>query len=223
MVGQKLHAGTTIASTMILARLAGIRIFGTGGLGGVHRGGESSMDVSADLTELGRTRVAVVSAGCKGFLDIPRTLEYLETQGVPVATFTDGRPGTKVDFPAFWVRESGSPSPLAIHDERAAAAVILAQERLGLETGLLFANPIPEDAALPRAEMEAIIERALTESREQGIKGAASTPFVLTRIRELTRDRSTVANLALVRSNVARAAKIAVELSGMLSSGEGVE
>src|SRR6187549_804737 len=100
-----MHGGTTIAGTMVLARLAGIRVFGTGGLGGVHRGGQDTMDISADLTELGRTRVAVVSSGCKGFLDIPRTLEFLETQGAVVATFADGRPG-KVDFPAFWARDS---------------------------------------------------------------------------------------------------------------------
>lgn len=105
-----MHGGTTISGTMVLARAAGIRVFGTGGLGGVHRGGEDSMDVSADLTELGRTRVAVVSSGCKGFLDIARTLEYLETQGVLVATFADGRTGD-VDFPAFWARESGIKSP----------------------------------------------------------------------------------------------------------------
>ena len=108
---------------MLLANLAGIKVFATGGLGGVHRGGENSLDISADLTELGRTPVAVISSGCKSFLDIPRTLEYLETQGVGVATFADGRKG-QIDFPAFWTRESGVRSPIVIHDEREAAAII---------------------------------------------------------------------------------------------------
>jgi len=120
---RKINGGTTIAGTMILARLAGIKVFTTGGLGGVHRGGENSMDVSADLTELGRTTIAVIAGGCKSFLDVPRTLEYLETQGVTVGTFSDGRDG-KVDFPAFWTRESGTPSPFTIRDEEEAAHII---------------------------------------------------------------------------------------------------
>jgi pseudouridine-5'-phosphate glycosidase/pseudouridine kinase len=213
-----LHGGTTIAGTMVLARLAGIRVFGTGGLGGVHRGGESSMDVSADLTELGRTRVAVVSSGCKGFLDIPRTLEFLETHGVMVATFADGRSveGAGLDFPAFWARKSGTRSPFVVRDEREAAAMILAQEQLGIETGLLFANPIPEEHAIPREDMEAAIETAVREAGEKGFTGSANTPYVLSRIRELTQGRSVPANKALVQANVARAAKIAVELAKMM-------
>jgi pseudouridine-5'-phosphate glycosidase/pseudouridine kinase len=213
------HGGTTICGTMVLARLAGIRVFGTGGLGGVHRGGESSMDVSADLTELGRTRVAVVSSGCKGFLDIPRTLEVLETQGVLVATFSDGtdEAGRKgVDFPAFWVRESGVPSPAVVRDEKEAAAIILAQERLGIESGLLFANPIPKRFAISREEMESAIQLAVAEAEEMGITGSANTPYILKRIKELTQGRSVSANKALVQSNVARAAKIAVELAKMM-------
>jgi pseudouridine-5'-phosphate glycosidase/pseudouridine kinase len=210
------NAGTTIAGTMVLARLAGIRVFGTGGLGGVHRGGERSMDVSADLTELGRTRVAVVSSGCKGFLDIPRTLEFLETQGVVVSTFADGREAEKVDFPAFWVRDSGVPSPFTVRDEREAAAIILAQERLGIESGLLFANPIPEKDEIPRKEMEAAIETAVREAGEKGFTGNTNTPYILRRIRELTQGGSVPANNALVRANVARAAKIAVELAKMM-------
>lgn len=121
--GRRLNGGTTIAGTMILAHTAGIKIFATGGLGGVHRGGENSLDISADLTELGRTPTAVISSGCKSFLDIPRTLEFLETQGVFVGTFSDGREGN-VDFPAFWTRESGLSSPLTIGDEKEAAAII---------------------------------------------------------------------------------------------------
>ncbi|GKT42015.1 pseudouridine-metabolizing bifunctional protein [Colletotrichum spaethianum] len=222
ITGKKVHGGTTIAGTMLLSRLAGIRIFGTGGLGGVHRGGENTMDVSADLTELGRTRVAVVSAGCKGFLDIPRTLEFLETHGAFVATFADGRTG-QVDFPAFWARDSGTKSPLVVQTEREAAAMILAQERLGIESGMLFANPIPEEYAIPRAEMDAVIETAVTEAMEKGFTGAANTPYVLGRIRKLTQERSTLANKALVRSNVARATSIAVELSKLLNGDAGSE
>lgn len=203
---------------MLLSRLAGIRVFGTGGLGGVHRGGENSLDVSADLTELGRTRVAVVSSGCKGFLDIPRTLEFLETHGAFVATFADGRTGN-VDFPAFWARESGTKSPAVVQTEREAAAMILAQESLGIESGMLFANPIPEEYGIPRAEMDAVIETAVTEAIEKGFTGAKNTPYVLGRIRQLTEERSTLANKALVRSNVARATKISVELSKLLNEG----
>ncbi|KAK4193328.1 Indigoidine synthase A like protein-domain-containing protein [Podospora australis] len=221
IVGQKLagnpiHGGTTISGTMVLARAAGIRVFGTGGLGGVHQGGENSMDVSADLTELGRTRVAVVSAGCKGFLDIPRTLEFLETQGVPVTTFADSRDQKQVEFPAFWARESGTKSPFTVYDEQEAAAMILAQERLGIETGLLFANPLPKEFEIPRSEMEEVIRTAVREANEQGFTGSANTPFILTRIKQLTQGRSVPANAALVKSNVARAAKIAGELAKML-------
>ncbi|KAK8095587.1 uncharacterized protein PG998_002216 [Apiospora kogelbergensis] len=209
MTGQRINGGTTIAGTTVLARLAGIRVFGTGGLGGVHRGGHDTMDISADLTELGRTRMAVISSGCKGFLDIPRTLEYLETQGVLVSTFADGRKGG-VDFPAFWARDSGTRSPSVVQTEEEAAAMILAQESLGIESGMLFANPIPEEASIPRQEMDAIIEQAVSESLTQGAHGSLNTPFILGRIRELSDGRSVPANVALVRSNVERAAKIAV-------------
>lgn len=201
---------------MVLARLAGIRVFGTGGLGGVHRGGHESFDISADLTELGRTRMAVISSGCKGFLDIPRTLEYLETQGVLVSTFADGRTGS-VDFPAFWARDSGVRSPATIHDEEQAAATILAQERLGIESGLLFANPIPEEFSIARNEMDAIIAQAIDESTQQGALGNENTPFILKRIRELTDGRSVLVNKVLVRANVERATKIAVALSQLVA------
>jgi len=216
MTGRKLNGGTTIAGTMILARLAGIRVFGTGGLGGVHRGGQNSLDISADLTELGRTRVAVVSSGCKGFLDIPRTLEFLETQGVHVSTFADGRRDNAVEFPAFWARESGSKSPSIVQNEKEAAAMILSQEMLGIESGLLFANPIPEDVAIPGPEMASAIELAVQEANDKGYAGSANTPYVLKRIRELTGGRSVLANKELVRANVARAAKVASELSTLL-------
>lgn len=215
--GVKRHGGTTIAGTMILARLAGIRVFGTGGLGGVHRGGESSMDISADLTELGRTRVAVVCSGCKGFLDIPRTLEYLETQGVVVSTFAAGRaPGAVVNFPAFWARDSGVKSPSLVRDPRDAAYRIYAQEKLGIESGLLLANPIPEEAAIPREVMEDAIDRAVRDAEREGYTGSNNTPFILQRIKEYTEGRSVEANLALVRSNVSTAARVAERLSAML-------
>lgn len=215
-MGHKIHGGTTIAGTMVLARLAGIRVFGTGGLGGVHRGGHVSFDISADLTELGRTRMGVIASGCKGFLDIPRTLEYLETQGVYVSTFADGRK-SNVDFPAFWARDSGIKSPSVVETEEQAAAMILAQEKLNIESGLLFANPIPEKFAIPRSEMDTIIEQAVRESLEQGAVGNENTPFILRRIRDLTNGRSVPANKALVQANVERAAKIAVAVSRLVS------
>lgn len=218
LAGRPINGGTTIAGTMLLARLAGIRVFGTGGLGGVHRGGEVSMDVSADLTELGRTRVAVVSSGAKGFLDIPRTLEFLETQGCLVSTFADGRTGN-VDFPAFWARDSGCRSPSTVYTEREAAAVILAQERLGIESGMLFANPIPEEHAIPAAEIGSAIEIAVREATERGFTGSTNTPYVLGRLKELTGDRAYTANKALVTSNIIRATRVSVELSSLLAPG----
>ncbi|KAI0523760.1 Indigoidine synthase A like protein-domain-containing protein [Xylaria bambusicola] len=218
MVGQKVNGGTTIAGTMVLARLAGIRVFGTGGLGGVHRGGHISFDISADLTELGRTRMAVVCSGSKGFLDIPRTLEYLETQGVLVSTFADGRTGD-IDLPGFWARESGIKSPFVVQDEEHAAAILLAQERLKIETGLIMANPVPVEHEIPGRELNAIIEQAVREADEQGAHGNANTPFILKRIRELTNGRSVPANKALVQSNVERAAKLASAVSRLISEG----
>ncbi|EGZ76462.1 hypothetical protein NEUTE2DRAFT_98313 [Neurospora tetrasperma FGSC 2509] len=218
LTGTKIHGGTTISGTMVLSRLAGIRVFGTGGLGGVHKGGENSMDISADLTELGRTRVAVVSSGCKGFLDIPRTLEFLETQGVLVSTFADGQQGN-IDFPAFWARESGIKSPSVIQNEAEAAAMIYAQEQLNIETGLLLANPIPEEHAISRQDMEHAISVAVGEADEKGFSGAENTPYILRRIRELTEGRSVPANKYLVQANVARAAKVAVELSKLMDGG----
>ncbi|ORY66414.1 Indigoidine synthase A like protein-domain-containing protein [Pseudomassariella vexata] len=217
MLGNKMNGGTTIAGTMILARLAGIRVFGTGGLGGVHRGGHNSFDISADLTELGRTRMAVVASGCKGFLDIPRTLEFLETQGVHVSTFADGRRTGNVDFPAFWARESGVKSPAVVQNEEQAAAMIYAQETLGIESAILFANPIPEEFSIPKSEMDAIIEQAVSEAAEQGVLGAENTPFILRRIRELTDGRSVPANKSLVQANVHRATKVAVAVSRAIS------
>ncbi|EMD66269.1 hypothetical protein COCSADRAFT_137719 [Bipolaris sorokiniana ND90Pr] len=212
LINKSFNGGTTISGTMLLAHLAGIKIFGTGGLGGVHRGAESSMDISADLTELGRTPVTVVSSGCKSFLDIPRTIEYLETEGVGVGTFADGRTG-KVDFPAFWSRDSGVKSPVTIADEIEAAAVIHAQHTLQISSGLLFANPVPTEFAIPKEEMDVVIEEALRQANAANISGKDNTPFVLAKIKELTKGKSIPANRALIESNVKRAAIVARELA----------
>ena len=207
-----MNGGTTIAGTMVLAHLAGIKIFATGGLGGVHRGGENSMDISADLTELGRTPVTVISSGCKSFLDIPRTLEYLETQGVGVGTFADGRTGS-IHFPAFFSRDSGIKSPQVIQNEAEAAAIIYAQSGFSLKSGLHFANPVPENAGIPKPEMDSIISQAIQMADEAGVSGADNTPFVLRKIKELSKGQSVLANKALVESNVIRGTKVAVELA----------
>ncbi|PVH69417.1 hypothetical protein DL98DRAFT_578370 [Cadophora sp. DSE1049] len=223
--GKKINGGTTVSGTMILAERAGIKVFGTGGLGGVHRGGEDSMDISADLTELGRTPVAVVSSGCKSFLDIPRTLEFLETQGATVCTFADGRKGD-IDFPAFYTRDSGIKSHGIVQNPREAASMIYAQEILGnfrsghsgMHSGLLFANPIPVEFSIPKAEIDIAINQAVKEAAEQGFHGHANTPFILARIKDLTKGNSLPANKALIESNVAMAARVAVELAAFRSS-----
>ncbi|WP_459696118.1 pseudouridine-5'-phosphate glycosidase [Acidisoma sp. C75] len=199
--------GTTVSATMIAAARAGIRIFATGGIGGVHRGGESSLDVSADLAELARTPVAVVCAGPKAILDLPRTLEYLETQGVPVIGYRTGQ------LPAFW--SAASPWPLTLRAESAAeiAAVIAGQRALGLENGLLVANPIPAAEEIPFPAMAGWIDRALAEAEAARITGKAVTPFLLDRLLTLTSGRSLAANIALVRNNARLAAAIAVALA----------
>ncbi|USP80088.1 hypothetical protein yc1106_07362 [Curvularia clavata] len=212
LTNKSFNGGTTISGTMLLAHLAGIKVFGTGGLGGVHRGAESSMDISADLTELGRTPVTVVSSGCKSFLDIPRTIEYLETEGVGVGTFADGRKGN-VDFPAFWSRDSGVKSPVTIADEIEAAAIIYAQHTLQISSGLVFANPVPTEFAIPKEEMDVVIEEALRQADAANISGKDNTPFVLAKIKELTKGKSIPANRALIESNVRRAAIVARELA----------
>ncbi|CAI6335312.1 unnamed protein product [Periconia digitata] len=219
LAGKNFNGGTTVAGTMLLSHLAGIKVFATGGLGGVHRGAESSMDISADLTELGRTPVAVVSSGCKSFLDIPRTLEYLETEGVFVGTFADGREG-KVDFPAFWSRDSGLKSPMTIQNEIEAAAIIHAQHTLNIQSGLHFANPIPVEAAIPNETMESVITEALRQAEASGATGKDNTPFVLNKVKELTEGKSVPANGALIESNVRRATIMARELAILEKSQE---
>ncbi|HHY51359.1 MAG TPA: pseudouridine-5'-phosphate glycosidase [Alphaproteobacteria bacterium] len=199
-------AGTTVATTMQIAALAGIAIFATGGIGGVHRGAETSFDISADLEELSRTPVAVVCAGAKSILDLGKTLEVLETKGVPVLGYrTD-------DFPAFWARSSGHKVDRRYDDPAAIAAVIDTQFALGMG-GVLVANPIPEAAALDAGEMEAWIEAALRGAEQEGVARHRLTPFLLQRIFELTGGRSLAANIALVEHNAAVAAAIAAALA----------
>lgn len=207
VIARKTTAATTVAATMIGAHLAGIRLFATGGTGGVHRGAQSSMDVSADLPELGRTPVAVVSAGVKSILDIGRTLEYLETLGVPVLTFGSD------DFPAFYSRRSGFDSPGRVDTPQEAAAALTAHWRLPASGGALIANPIPTESELEYETAERAIVRAVAEAEERGIRGKDVTPFLLARIVELSGGESLESNVALVRHNAALAARIAVALA----------
>ncbi len=206
-VARRQTAGTTVAATMFLAARAGIAVFATGGIGGVHRGAEGTFDISADLIELGRSPVAVVCAGAKSILDIPKTLEVLETQGVPVIGY-----GTSA-FPAFYSADSGEALEHRCDTPDELAAVIAAHRRLDLPGGLLIANPLPPEHALPRAEMDATIARAVADAAAQGIGGKALTPYLLGRIVELTGGRSLVANIALIRSNAALAAQMAAALA----------
>jgi pseudouridine-5'-phosphate glycosidase len=199
-------AGTTVATTMQAAVMAGIKVFATGGIGGVHRGAEETFDISADLEELSRTPVAVVCAGAKSILDIGKTLEVLETNGVPVL-------GYKTDaFPAFWARESGHKVDHRFDSADEIARVIALQTALGMG-GVLVANPIPEDAALDAASIEARIAEAITGADAEGVSRKDLTPFLLKRIFELTGGKSLVANIALVENNAAVAAQIAVALA----------
>jgi pseudouridylate synthase len=194
---------TTVAATMIGARLAGIEVFATGGIGGAHRGAETSFDISADLRELSETPVTVVAAGAKAILDLPKTLEILETLGVPVITV--GQDG----FPAFWSRGSGLPSPLRMDRAEDIARAHRLRAALGLPGGQLVANPIPAEAEIPRADLAPVIAQALEEAEARGIAAKAVTPFLLQRIFELTGGRSLEANIALVLNNARLAAGIA--------------
>lgn len=199
---------TTVAATMICAHLAGIGVFATGGIGGVHRGAETSFDISADLRELAETPVTVVAAGAKAILDLPKTLEYLETLGVPVIAYGQD------DFPAFWSRSSGLKAPLRMDSAADIAAAHRMRARLGLPGGQLVANPIPTDPEISRAEITPHIEAALAEAEAQGIAAKAVTPFLLQRIYELTEGRSLASNIALVLNNARLGAAIARELAG---------
>ncbi|ABN76545.1 pseudouridine-5'-phosphate glycosidase [Cereibacter sphaeroides] len=194
---------TTVAATMIAANLAGISVFATGGIGGVHRGAETSFDISADLNELAQTPVTVVSAGAKAILDLPKTFEVLETLGVPVIAVGQD------EIPAFWSRRSGLRAPIRLDTAEEIAAAHLMRARLGLPGGQLVANPIPAEAEIPLAEMAAVVDRAIARAEAQGVAAKAVTPFLLDLIFDLTEGRSLEANRALVLSNARLATDIA--------------
>lgn len=207
IIAKKADGATTVASTMIIAALAGIKVFATGGVGGVHRGAETSFDISADLQELAHTNVAVVCAGAKSILDIGLTLEYLETFGVPVIGFdTD-------EMPAFYTRRSGFGVDYNIDNTEELALAIKAKWDLGLEGGLVIANPIPEEYQMDYDLITKSIEDALLEAEEKGIKGKESTPFLLAKVKDITEGESLDANIQLVYNNAKLGAQLAVELS----------
>ena len=197
---------TTVAATMIAASLAGISVFATGGIGGVHRGAEESFDISADLQELAQTAVTVVAAGAKAILDVSKTLEVLETLGVPVIAYGQDA------VPGFWSAQSIHKAPLRLNSASEIAKAHLTRAALGLPGGQLIGNPIPQDAEIPRAEMEPVIERALQDAETRGIVGKSVTPYLLQRVFELTEGRSLSANIALVLNNAAVATQIACEM-----------
>lgn len=198
---------TTVAATMIAAKAAGIAVFATGGIGGVHRGGATSLDVSADLEELARTDVIVVSAGAKAILDIGLTLEYLETKGVPVVAYGSD------ELPAFWSRESGHKAPLRLNHPEEIARFQRARAALGIKGGMLVANPLSPEHAIAKATIEGWIDRALADAAAAHIIGKAVTPFLLGRIVELSEGRSLKANIALIEANATLAGEIAVALA----------
>jgi pseudouridine-5'-phosphate glycosidase len=200
---------TTVAATMICAHLAGIEVFVTGGIGGVHRGAETSFDISADLQELASTSVAVVCAGVKSILDIGLTLEYLETHGVPVLSV-----GQQA-FPAFFTRDSGFKADFQLDTPEEQARFIRTKWQLGLQGGVVVSNPVPEVSSMQNAEIDGIIEQALNEAGQQGVKGKAVTPFLLARIKELTGGRSLATNIALVKHNALVGARLAVALNAI--------
>ncbi len=206
-VSGRRHGATTVAATMICAHLAGVRVFATGGIGGVHRGVEETLDISADLDELARTPVTVVCAGAKAILDLPRTLEYLETRGVPVVGYRTDR------LPAFWSRESPLAVPIRLDAASDIAALVRTKAGLGLDGGVLVANPVPEADEIPASEIAQHIETALAEAARRGIKAKAVTPFLLSHMFEITGGRSLATNIALVKNNAALAAQIAVALA----------
>jgi len=202
LVSKGLHGATTVASTMIIARLAGIRIFATGGIGGVHRGASVTMDISADLQELAHTPVAVVSAGAKSILDLGLTLEYLETHGVPVIGF-----GTS-DFPAFYTRKSGFGVDYRLDTPQEIALLLSTKWQLGLTGGAVIANPVPEEYQMEADIIEKTIQEAVLEAEKTGIRGKKITPYLLARIEELTGGKSLETNIRLVLNNAALAADI---------------
>jgi pseudouridine-5'-phosphate glycosidase len=206
IIAKGLNGATTVAATMMVAERAGIKIFATGGIGGVHRGAEKTFDISADLQELARTPVVVVCSGAKSILDLSLTKEYLETIGVPVIGF-----GSE-EMPAFYCRESGLKVDYVVNDEVEAAKIIKAMEDLKLDGGIIIANPVPEEYAISMEYMNEKIEEAVRGAEKEGVKGKKLTPYLLNKIKELTGGKSLKANIALVKSNARVAAKIACEL-----------
>ncbi|NRP74163.1 Pseudouridine-5'-phosphate glycosidase [Ensifer psoraleae] len=206
-IAERRTGATTVAATMIAAARAGISVFATGGIGGVHRGAEQSFDISADLDELARTGVIVVCAGAKAILDIPKTLEVLETRGVPVVTYDSET------FPAFWSRDSGIKSPLMLNSPAAIANFQKMRDLLGIDGGMLVANPVPEESEIPREEMEIYITRALDNAASDEVSGKAVTPYLLDNLFHMTEGRSLETNIALVENNARLAAEIAVALT----------
>ena len=205
LVARKADGATTVTTTMMIAHMAGISIFATGGIGGVHRGAEVTMDISADLEELGNTPVMVVCAGAKSILDLGLTLEYLETKGVPVIGY-----GTD-ELPAFYTRSSGFGVDYRADSPEELAAMFKAQRDLGLKGGMLVTNPIPEEYSMDKAVIDAAIDQAIKEASEKGIKGKETTPFLLAKVVELTGGDSLDSNIALVLNNARLAAKTAAE------------
>ena len=209
IIANRLNGATTVASTMIIANMAGIKIFATGGIGGVHRGAEHTMDISADLQELANTNVAVICAGAKSILDLGLTLEYLETNGVPVLGYK-----TK-ELPAFYTRNSGFNLDYAIDTPKEFAEILHAKWELGLKGGAVIANPIPEEYSMDNKIISKVIEEAVEEVEKLGIKGKASTPFLLDKIQKLTSGSSLKANIELVFNNTKLATEIAKELCNL--------
>ncbi|MEA5152877.1 MAG: pseudouridine-5'-phosphate glycosidase [Oscillospiraceae bacterium] len=209
LVARRSDGATTVTTTMIIANMAGIKIFATGGIGGVHRGAQTSMDISADLEELAQTPVMVVCAGAKAILDLGLTLEYLETKGVPVIGYGS------YELPAFYTRSSGFNVDYRVDSPEELAGLFRAQRELGYKGGMLVANPIPEEYAMDKAVIDAAIEQALRECREQGVRGKDTTPFLLARVAELTGGDSLESNIKLVLNN----AKVAALTASALSKG----
>ena len=205
-ISKKLDGATTVAGTMIAANMAGIKLFVTGGIGGVHRGAGESFDISADLEELKMTDVAVVCAGVKSILDIGATLEYLETAGVPIVTFGAD------EFPAFYSGGSGFAAECRIDDAKDVAEMLRAKEALGLRGGMLIACPVPEEDEIPYEKMDGVIKEALAECEKQGVKGKRITPFLLSKVKDLTRGSSLEANIRLVLNNARIGAEIAANM-----------
>jgi len=205
-IAGKRHGATTVAATMICAHLAELHVFATGGIGGVHQGVEFTMDISADLEELARTPVTVVCAGAKAILDLPRTLEYLETRGVPVVGYQTDH------FPAFWSRRSELPAPIRLDTPEAIADLVRTKEVLGLGGGILVANPVPSADEIPAEEMKGYIDAAIAEAGRRGVVGKAVTPFLLSFLFESTGGRSLATNIALIKNNAALAARLAASI-----------